>query len=201
LSAPLLQLGMTLEYNLKQLEYPIMDQSMLPRRKFLITLPALVLLSQTSAATAQEVAPTLIDASSVKDVRELVALIRTVAGNRLPPNLKDEEFYKEFAREAIANLQLAINEGVQVPQFLLDRLSNDQTEGSLIPAGFPILMLITLFGIRFLMPVSTYFRIILSSLWIMYIYLDIEARKQSAKAFPGKTQSDHNSKAFGLNQI
>ena len=62
-------------------------------------------------------------------------------------------------------------------------------------------MLITLFGIRFLMPVSTYFRIILSSLWIMYIYLDIEARKQTTKAFPGKTKSDYNSKASDLNQI
>ena len=163
-----------------------MKPSMQLRRKFLIALPALLTLVQGNLS-AQENSPTMIDGSDIKDVRELVAVVRKLMGDRVPKHLTDERFYEELARETVANIQLAISDGVQIPSFMLGRQSSQETNGSTYRVGFPVLMFFTLFGMRFAMPVATFFRIILSSLWIMYIYLSVQSERQTSKAKPGNS--------------
>ena len=93
------------------------------RRKVLgigLAAPALFLMSCADQPKKPE--PISVDVSDVKDVPSLIRAMKTAAGNLLPNNIKDKDFYSEFARIFVENARAAADKGYPIPKWVLDKL-------------------------------------------------------------------------------
>ena len=111
-----------------------------------------------------------VDTSKVKNLSDLVDAIKQAAGERLPPRVELREMYRAFAVTFIDYAQDAISQGKKIPNILAKRLPFKRK------VFVPIMVVIALWGINFLVPLSIFFDIMLASLVIMWFFITAELK-------------------------
>jgi len=138
------------------------------RRLFGLALVGSILSFGNLRLAIAENSPIDIDATNLKDVTELVAVMRKSAGSRLPRDIKNEQFYRAMSVGVINNMNSAVHAKIELPRFLLDRHPLQAESTAFVPVA---IVIIRVAGVLFAIPIRQLFSIVLRSLWIMFILL------------------------------
>ncbi|MEN9493700.1 MAG: hypothetical protein RJA63_4149 [Pseudomonadota bacterium] len=135
-----------------------------PKRRIAIQSCLALAIAASYGCSTQPMKPTSIavDVFGVDTVPKLIDAIKRAGGKWLQDSIPDTEFIKAFAHTFVQNAWAAAENGFKIPQWVLDKLPARKVV-------FPILgvMVITLFGIEFLIPVATVITAVLGSMALM----------------------------------
>ena len=146
-------------------------------RYFLKTLSTLVVLPFIGCATDQKPEKIMVDTKNVKTLPDLVGAIRSSAGSYAPQNYDINDIYRALALSFVENAQAIVESGKKIPEEILKRLPLQRKVVA------PILVVVTLWGIKFLVPLTVITDIILASIFFMvgFIYWAIDSIKTPNK--------------------
>ena len=134
---------------------------------------------QIPTAKQPEPEPIQVDVSNVKDVPSLIAAIKKAGINVLPKDIPNEIFYKEFAAKFVENAKNAVSRGYKIPEWVLDRLP---LEGKVFVPAFGMVVF-TLFGALFIMPLDIIFIAVLGSIVLMSTMISSEIDEVKTKKY------------------
>lgn len=132
---------------------------------FLMLLPACV-----SNPEKRNPGPIVVNTQNVKDMDGLILAIRNAGGDLLPSSLTIQDWYKAIARTFVENARKAADLGMQVPQWVLDKLPKNKVayvKDEIKPETVAIVIL----GVIFLIPISLFFVIAFSSILTLTRYI------------------------------
>ncbi len=144
-------------------------------RYFLKTLSTLVVLPFIGCATEQKPEKIIVETKNVKTLSELVDAIRSSAGSYVPQNYDINDIYRALALSFVENAQAVIESGKKIPEEILKRLPLQRK------IVVPIMVIVTLWGIKFLVPLSVFIEAIFWSITFMtgFILWAIDSLKTS----------------------
>jgi hypothetical protein len=107
----------------------------------------------------------------IKNLEDLIREIKIGAADRMPSNFKIEDIYKKLAEAFVEHAQDAIQAGISIPNAIRDKIPLKKR------VVVPALMIFTMWGIQFIIPIATFFNVILGSIAVMgvFIYTAISA--------------------------
>jgi hypothetical protein len=142
------------------------DKSRRSVLKLLLAAPALLISGNIAMANNPIIqAPIPVEVSGVSDVPSLIRAIRNSAPGLVPSSTKDEVFHAELAKIFVRNAQAASEQGLHVPQWILERLPKRRVFFVIpIVLGVVILMIN---GVPFRMAVETVITAVLASIVLM----------------------------------
>lgn len=109
--------------------------------------------------------PIVVNTENVKSLDDLVGAIKTAGGSRFPRTPTLDECYSAFADTCVENARKAVDIGIQVPNWILDRLPKKAAlENSNVK---PEWVAVGLLGLILLIPISVFFIILFASLITM----------------------------------
>ena len=151
------------------------------RRKvivFGVTVPMLCLASCATEPTPP--APIRVDTIGVKSVPDLISAIKKAAGPLLPSSVTMDDFFRSIAESFVESAHAAADAGYPIPKWILDALPARKVAA-------PIFVVLVIFGIKFLVPLSVIAETVLYSLAAMtaFIWLAIGSDKAERN---GKTK-------------
>ena len=119
----------------------------------------------------------MVDTKNVKTLPDLVGAIRSSAGSYAPQNYDINDIYRALALSFVENAQAIVESGKKIPEEILKRLPLQRKVVA------PILVVVTLWGIKFLVPLTVITDIILASIFFMvgFIYWAIDSIKTPNK--------------------
>jgi ABC-type dipeptide/oligopeptide/nickel transport system permease component len=117
-----------------------------------------------------------IDANSFKTLDQLIEQIKKAAGDKQPKNIDKNDIYKIFAEAFVKYAKDAIDLGIKIPDEII----------KMLPAGkkvmVPALVIFTLWGIKFIVPIAAFFEAILGSIAVMIIFIIAAIGESESKA-------------------
>lgn len=106
-----------------------------------------------------------LDPNKIKNLDDLVREIKIGASDRLPSNIELHEIYKKLADAFVEYSQDALQAGIAIPSIIRDKLPKKKK------IVVPAMMIFTLWGIKFIIPIATFFNAVLGSLAVMAVFI------------------------------
>ena len=126
-------------------------------------------------AWARDAVPITIDPQDIKSLTGLIQAMKKAAGDRIPAAADVKQFYRAFAVTFVEHAQEAMRQGVNIPQWISNRLPADRK------AAFPVLVMITVYGVTFLVPLKFFFEMALVSMGLIWWYVKDEIRERKER--------------------
>lgn len=142
---------------------------------FGLSAPMLCLASCATPPTPP--APIPVDVTGVKSVHDLIAAIKKAAGPLIPSSVKMEDFFRGIAATFVEYAHAAAGAGYPVPKWVLEALPMRKTVAP------PIFVVMILFGVKFLVPLSTIVETVLFSITAMvgFIWMVIKEYEREGR--------------------
>jgi hypothetical protein len=139
-------------------------------RYFLKTLSTLFVLPFIGCATDQNPEKIMVETKDVKTLPDLVGAIRSSAGSYAPQNYDINDIYRALALSFVENAQAIVESGKKIPEEILKRIPLNRKVVA------PIYVAITLWGIKFWVPLKIIAEVIILSIYLMaaFIYWAID---------------------------
>ena len=147
------------------------------RRKAIILGITVPMLCLSSCATEPAPpAPIRVDTTGVKSVPDLISAIKKAAGPLLPSSVTMNDFFQSIAESFVESAHAAADAGYPIPKWVLDALPARKVAA-------PIFVVLVIFGIKFLVPLSVIAETVLYSIAAMtaFIWLAIGSDKEKAE--------------------
>lgn len=119
-----------------------------------------------------------LDSNKIKNLDDLVREIKIGASDRLPSNIEVHEIYRKLADAFVEYSKDALQAGIEIPNIIRDKLP--KRKKVIVPA----MMIFTLWGVKFIVPISTFFNAILGSLAVMSVFILTAINSALAKPNP-----------------
>ena len=97
----------------------------------------------------------------MEDLNGFIAAIRKAGAGYLPREVTLEDYYKAFAKTFVENARKAVELGMKVPQWIVDKLPNKKVALEK-ENGDRLLIAIVLFGIIYLVPILFFYALMLA---------------------------------------
>ncbi len=123
--------------------------------------------------------PISVDTQNVKDLDGLILAIRKAGGDLLPSSLTVQDWYKVIAKTFVDNARKAADLGMQVPQWVMDKLPSKKV-AYVKDEVKPETVALVILGVIFLIPISLFFVIAFSSILTLTRYITEKLNEQRA---------------------
>lgn len=114
--------------------------------------------------------PFMVNTKNIEDLKGLIRAIKEVGGKHLPTSLSVEDIYKSIAQTTVDNARKAADLGMQVPEWILDRLPGKKVAALKSPVQ-PETIALVLVGMVFLVPWTLFFVVVFASLLTLTRYI------------------------------
>lgn len=141
---------------------------------FLMLLPGCV-----SNPEKRNPGPISVDTQNVKDLDGLILAIKKAGGDLLPSSLTLQDWYHAIAKTFVENARKAADLGMQVPQWVLEKLPNKKV-AYVKDEVKPETVAVVILGVIFLIPISLFFVIAFSSILTLTRYITEKLNEQRA---------------------
>ncbi len=102
---------------------------------------------------------------NINNLQDLIQEMKINAGSKAPKEIKLEKVYEVLATAFVDYADAAISLGIKFPESISKRLPLKKK------VVVPALMILTLWGIQFILPISIFFKVIIGSLGVMYVFI------------------------------
>lgn len=102
---------------------------------------------------------------NIRNLQDLIQEMKLSAGSSAPKEINLKEVYKVLATAFVNYAHDAIRLGIKLPESIAKRLPLQKK------VAVPALMIFTLWGVQFIIPIASFFKVILGSLGVMYFYI------------------------------
>lgn len=116
-----------------------------------------------------------LDPEKIKSLDDLIREIKIGAGDKLPQNLDVRDIYKRLAEAFVEYAHDAIQAGVNIPNAIRNKLPMNKK------VVIPALMIFTMWGVQFIIPIASFFNAILGSIAVMGIFIYTAITSVNAK--------------------
>ncbi len=125
----------------------------------------------------EEIQAYKLNADNIKNLQDLIQEMKLSAGSKAPKEINLKEVYKVLATAFVDYAHDAISLGIKLPESISKRLPLQKK------VVVPALMIFSLWGVKFILPISTFFKVILGSLGVMYVFISaaIDEKTRSNK--------------------
>lgn len=113
----------------------------------------------------EEIQAYKLNPDNIKNLQDLIEEMKLSAGSKAPKEINLKEVYKVLATAFVDYAHDAIRLGIKLPESIAKRLPLQKK--TVVPA----LMIFTLWGVKFILPISTFFKVVLGSLGVMYVFI------------------------------
>ena len=113
----------------------------------------------------EEIQAYKLNPDNIKNLQDLIQEMKLSAGSKAPKEINLKEVYKVLAAAFVDYAHDAIRLGIKLPESISKRLPLQKK------IAVPALMIFTLWGIKFILPIASFFKVILGSLGVMYVFI------------------------------